>query len=161
MKNFARALKYEAWANTRTAASVRALADAEGADVAAAARLLAHIAAAQRIWLMRLRGEDSSPVDVWPDWNPERTERELAQNLAAFEDYERTMTKESLQEEISYRNSHGTEYRNTAHEVLRHLNRHAVYHRGQIASRVVAAGGEPALTDYILWVRETKGDSPR
>ncbi|NNE44657.1 MAG: hypothetical protein HKN12_10640 [Gemmatimonadetes bacterium] len=168
MKNFARALKYEAWANARTLESVRAVAgDAGGsagggaAAVADAVRLMAHIAAAQTIWRLRLLGEDSSAQAVWPDWDLDRTEREIAVNLAAFEDYERTMTKETLAAEITYRNSEGTEYRNTAHEVLRHLNRHAVYHRGQIASRVVEAGGTPAATDYIVWVREMKGEPAR
>ena len=88
-------------------------------------------------------------------------ERQLAENRAAFEAYERTMTGETLAAEISYRNSHGTEYRNTAHEVLRHLNRHAVYHRGQVAMCVKRAGGEPALTDYIMWIRERNGEAPR
>jgi uncharacterized damage-inducible protein DinB len=29
---------------------------------------------------------------------------------------------------------------------------HSTYHRGQIATRVRELGGEPALTDYVVWV---------
>jgi DinB family len=31
---------------------------------------------------------------------------------------------------------------------------HSSYHRGQIATLVRTAGGEPAATDYIYWCRE-------
>ncbi len=40
-------------------------------------------------------------------------------------------------------------------DVLTQLHGHSLYHRGQIASLVRAAGGEPAKTDFIFWSRES------
>ena len=38
-------------------------------------------------------------------------------------------------------------------DVLLHVVMHSVYHRGQIATEVRAAGHTPAYTDYIQAVR--------
>ncbi len=54
-----------------------------------------------------------------------------------------------------------TEYDTKVHDILRHLNRHGVYHRGQITIYLKRGGGEPADTDYIAWVREREGQPSR
>ena len=43
---------------------------------------------------------------------------------------------------------------NCIEDILAQLFGHSSYHRGQIATLVCAAGGEPAITDLIYWCRE-------
>jgi uncharacterized damage-inducible protein DinB len=60
---------------------------------------------------------------------------------------------ETLAREIDYRNSTGTQFRNTVSDILTHVVLHGSYHRGQIARLTREAGGTPAVTDYIAFVR--------
>ena len=55
---------------------------------------------------------------------------------------------------MKYRSYDGEPYRNTVDDVLTQMYGHSLYHRGQIASLVRAAGGTPAATDFIFWTRE-------
>lgn len=48
----------------------------------------------------------------------------------------------------------GVEFSTPMADVLMHLVMHSAYHRGQVALAVRAAGGKPALTDYVVWVRQ-------
>ncbi|HKS27436.1 MAG TPA: DinB family protein [Pyrinomonadaceae bacterium] len=38
------------------------------------------------------------------------------------------------------------------HETLLQVAMHTAYHRGQVATRLRQLGGEPPLTDFIVWV---------
>ena len=55
-----RQLRYDAWANAETLASLRSTAPPQ------ALRWMAHIVGAERLWLGRLTGEPS-PLAVWPE----------------------------------------------------------------------------------------------
>ena len=35
-----------------------------------------------------------------------------------------------------------------------HVVTHSAYHRGQVAAAVREAGGKPAATDLVVWVRQ-------
>jgi uncharacterized damage-inducible protein DinB len=156
VKNFERALRYEGWANRRVLACLR-----EHPGEARAWRIFAHILAAQELWLARLRGEDEGSAEVWPAWDAHRCEEALLRAEAGLTEFERGLGPDRLDERISYRNTRGTPYSTRVHDVLRHLNRHGVHHRGQIALLVRLGGGTPASTDYIVWVRELEGQPPR
>lgn len=40
----------------------------------------------------------------------------------------------------------------TFHETLLQVAMHSTYHRGQVSTRLRELGGEPPLTDFIVWV---------
>ncbi|WP_291425305.1 hypothetical protein [Deinococcus sp.] len=61
-------LNYDAWANARV---LRSLEAAHGAPQQAV-RLLGHVLGAQRVWLARLRGQDTSAVAIWPELSANR-----------------------------------------------------------------------------------------
>jgi len=141
-----RLLRYDAWANAETLASLRRT------PVPAGVRWLGHIVASEFLWLGRLL-EQPSELPVWPDLAPDeitdllgRLEREWAGYLAG-------LTEEDLADGVGYRNSLGEFWTNTVGDILTHVVAHAAYHRGQIAAAVRAAGGEPAYTDFIHAVR--------
>lgn len=62
-----------------------------------------------------------------------------------------------LQRAFTYAAFDGARYRSTVVDALTQLHGHSLYHRGQIASLVRAAGGQPAQTDFIFWSREPAG----
>lgn len=66
------------------------------------------------------------------------------------------LTPEKLDENLKYRNRKGVEFQTPIRDVLMHVIMHSVYHRGQVAAAVREAGGKPAATDYMVYVRKMK-----
>jgi len=54
---------------------------------------------------------------------------------------------------VQYRTTTGAPYENTVEEILTQVLLHGAYHRGQIALLVRQLDGQPAVTDFIAWVR--------
>jgi uncharacterized damage-inducible protein DinB len=139
-----RLLAHDAWANRAVLEALRG----DRAAPPACAKLLAHVLAAELLWLSRLRGE-ASPVAVWPDpdltWCAGEVER-LPGLWTRFLD---ESTPASLSGSIDYRNSKGEPWRSRVEDVLLHVATHSAYHRGQIAARLRAAGLEVPYTDFI------------
>ena len=148
LDHHARLLHYDGWANRETLASLRRVAPP------AAVRWLAHIAGAELLWLGRLTGEPSD-VAVWPDSDLDEAAGHLDRLASAWPRYLQGISDDDeLDEGIGYRNSRGEFWTSTVGDILTHVVAHSVYHRGQIAAAVSAAGGEPAYTDFIHAVRQ-------
>lgn len=118
-------------------------------------RLVAHLLAAERVWMLRLRGEDSSVQPVWPgETTLEEMRRMAAANAAEYDAFLAGLTDAELAAEVAYTNTQGTAFRTPVGEILLHVALHGAYHRGQIAQLVRAGGAAPVNTDYINFVRE-------
>ena len=61
---------------------------------------------------------------------------------------------EALARPFEYQSFEGAWYRNRVADILTQLFGHSLYHRGQIALLLRAAGAEPAVTDFVFWARE-------
>ena len=142
----ARLLRYDAWANAETLASLRR------APVPAGLRWLGHIVASELLWLGRLI-EAPSEVPVWPELAPDDIAGRLARLERDWAGYLGAITEEDLVDGVGYRNSLGEFWTNSVGDILTHVVGHSAYHRGQIAAAVRTAGGEPAYTDFIHAVR--------
>jgi uncharacterized damage-inducible protein DinB len=64
------------------------------------------------------------------------------------------LSDDEIQRAFVYKSFEGDWFRSVVADVLTPLYGHSLYHRGQIASLVRAAGGQPAATDFIFWSRE-------
>ena len=64
------------------------------------------------------------------------------------------LTEAGLDRAFEYKSLDAGSFRNLTGDILTQLFGHSLYHRGQIASLVKAAGGEPAVTDFVFWSRE-------
>jgi uncharacterized damage-inducible protein DinB len=155
-ERFQRWFEYERDAHARVLRSLESV-PAERrscAEFERAVSILAHIAAARRLWLIRLgviQGQATlSPKEV--------TLAEVAALLdsvhALWTDYLAGVTDEDLAREFEYQSLDAGRFRNRIEEILAQLFGHSWYHRGQIAMLVRAAGGEPAVTDLIYWCRQ-------
>ena len=140
--------EYELWANRRVLESLRSATE-HGKSVG----LLAHILAAQDIWLTRLDGRDSSHIVIFPERSLEECAAELDRLSGAVAVYLDAVDEAKLDEAVVYRNQSGREFHNTALDILTHVGLHAQHHRGQIASELRRLGETPAVTDFIVFRR--------
>jgi uncharacterized damage-inducible protein DinB len=125
----------------------------ESAEYRRALEILGHVAAARLMWLARL-GLGPRPADLFP-----KGVAQVASQLQAAHDswdkYLATLDDEALARSFDYQAIDGARYRNLLEEILTQLFTHSSSHRGQIAMLVRQSGGEPALTDFIYWSRES------
>jgi uncharacterized damage-inducible protein DinB len=113
----------------------------------------AHIAAAERVWLSRLRGEEAG-VAVWPEPDLKAFAQLSRENAEGFERLLEELAACGFRKDAVYKNSSGTEFRTGALDILTHVFMHGAYHRGQINAALRQAGCEPINVDYITYVRE-------
>jgi uncharacterized damage-inducible protein DinB len=149
VRQLRRSFEYDDWANREVIRSIEKIAEPPESCV----KLLAHMAAAQRIWYARLHHEDSSAIAVWPSLDLKECSIQLATQYPLWEKLLRNITAREMSEYVVYHNSKGQEFKNTVQEILVHVINHATYHRAQIAAEIRKSGGTPALTDYIVFCR--------
>jgi uncharacterized damage-inducible protein DinB len=147
ISDFRRLFAYDDWANREI---IRAL---QAAAPRRSLKFMAHILAAERLWLERLQGQNQS-LPVWPDFTPSQCHKQAEELPMLWRKYldERAGTGLSLP--IRYKNSKGELWSSRASDILMHVIMHSAYHRGQIAADMRAAGLVPAYTDFIHAVRQ-------
>ena len=112
----------------------------------------AHVLGAEHVWICRLRQAKPQQV-VWPTLNLDECAALAAENERDYRSYLDNLDDLRLASEVAYTNSAGQPFRSRVDDILCHVMMHGSYHRGQIASQVRRAGGTPAATDYIGFVR--------
>lgn len=114
--------------------------------------LYAHVLGAEEVWLARIQGRRPH-VAVWPTLSLDEATVLASRNAAELDMLVAATAPDDLPREIAYRNSAGQPFSSTLEDILLHVALHGAYHRGQIALLVRDAGGEPAPTDFIAYVR--------
>ncbi len=143
-----RLFAYDHWANTEY---LNALTGIEQPP-ARAVQLLAHIIAAQFLWMERILRRDLA-VKVWPDWDPAACAANLTDVASRWARYLEGIAADDLYSIVTYTNSKGERWENTLGDIAMHVANHGTYHRGQIATILRAAGFTPPYTDYIEAIR--------
>jgi uncharacterized damage-inducible protein DinB len=127
----------------------------ESASFQKALDIMDHIIAARRMWLFRFGIAAERPANLFPSGV---TLDDLAGNLKAMElgwtTYLEGLTEAALDRAFEYQSLDAGWFRSVIGDILTQLFGHSLYHRGQIASLVKAAGGQPAATDFVYWSRE-------
>jgi uncharacterized damage-inducible protein DinB len=145
---FLRLFDHAHWANLRLLDALAPEPDER------ALRVFAHLLAAERVWLMRLSGHDTSAEPIWPERSLAACGRIAAENARGYRDFLEAAGDDALDRSVAYRNSKGTAFETSVRDILTHVALHGAYHRGHIAASMRGAGAEPASTDFILYVRE-------
>lgn len=110
---------------------------------------------ARRVWLERLGVIAANAGTMFPGKADLVTVvADLAEVQNLWSEHLAGLSDRDLDRLIEYQSLDAGRYRNRLDEILTQLFGHSWYHRGQIASLVRAAGGEPAATDYIYWCRQ-------
>ena len=148
VSDFDRMFSYDRWANREC---VRAMQAGNVPD--ATAGRMAHILAAEKLWLERLVRKKQS-IQVWPNLTIEECSALVEEMALAWKAYLADLAPGGLDDKIEYRNSKGEEWSSRVEDVLMHVLMHSTYHRGQIALEMRAAGIDPAYSDFIHAVRQ-------
>jgi len=143
-----RQFAYNEWANREMLSSIRAHDPNERS-----LQLMAHILAAEILWLDRLKQQPQS-VRVWPAFDLAACEAKSKEMADSWSAYLQPMTERDLSREVRYTNSKGEPWTSNVLDILTHVILHSAYHRGQIASHMRAIGQNPAYTDFIHGVRQ-------
>lgn len=115
---------------------------------------MAHLLAAQQIWLLRCKNTPAPGAQLWPDWQAVQFKYIIEENHRAWVDFINSLTEDDLSRTSTYANSKGEHFENNLVDILTHLINHGTHHRAQIGQHLKLAGLErlPA-TDYIFFVR--------
>lgn len=148
MEHLRKLVDHLVWADTRVLDALRVTA---GSDPRAL-ELYAHVLGAEHVWLARISGKSPS-VPVWPMLTLDGCARLAGENVVALRRLVSDATPELLAQTVHYTNSAGRTYDSKIDDILLHVALHGAYHRGQVALIVRMAGGVPAPTDYIAYVR--------
>lgn len=116
--------------------------------------VFAHILAARKVWIERLRDGGRSETLVWPTPSWDECEVLIDDNDRAYKSAIGGMSDLDLDELVAYQNSKGETFVSRRVDILMHVLLHGSYHRGQVAQSVRRSGGEPTSTDYIFYLRE-------
>jgi uncharacterized damage-inducible protein DinB len=155
--HFRRWFAYERDAHAKVFASLETVPpeSRDSVEYRKALSVLAHIVTARRVWLGRL---GQIPLFAGSLFPTDLTATEIAalwsEVSAAWDEFLGTVDDAALQQVVEYQSFDAGRFRNTRDEILTQLFGHSWYHRGQIASLVKAANGQPAVTDFIYWCRQ-------
>jgi len=118
-----------------------------------AARLFAHVASVEHLWLARIEAREPD-FAVWPTaMSPAEAASLAAEHADLYERLVAGATAEALSRPVAYRNSAGRDFRSRVSDIVTHVAMHGSYHRGQIARQLRSAGFEPPYTDFIQYTR--------
>ena len=147
---FQRMFRYMAWADRRTVDSLKAVPAAQ----AEALPLLAHVLAAEHVWLSRLQ-QQAPRYAVWPELTLAECRQLADANAAAYHQYLDPLREDQLQLPVQYRTSQGLAMTSQVQDILMQVVTHGPYHRGQIAKVIGRHNGKPLNTDFIMFARES------
>ena len=149
LRFLSRQYAYSEWANRKVVETLRTL-----DPVPAKSRgWMAHIVAAEILWLARLEGKPSDVI-VWPDWSITSTLENLENVSERWRQHFVRISTTDLEVQVNYTNSQGQPWSSAAVEIYTHISHHSAYHRGQIAAELSTLGNEPAYTDFIHATRQ-------
>lgn len=141
--------RYDAWANEQALKMLRDVVT----DHARARGLLAHILAAQLVWMTRLHERDSSDIALFPDHTLDQCEAWIEHHRDSYGSFLEAIDEDALENEVGYTNTRGESYSTPIREILLHVANHGTYHRGQIALALREAHHTPINTDFITFTR--------
>ncbi|HVO74417.1 MAG TPA: DinB family protein [Ignavibacteriaceae bacterium] len=146
---FLELFKYNSWANERVFES---LAQFESPPEKAV-ELLSHIYNSQEIWLSRIKARKAGAENPWQKHSFEKCIELLRQCGDEWFSFLNNLKIGEENAEFEYRNTKGEKFNNKIKDAIIQVINHSTYHRAQIASLVRNAGGNPAVTDYIVFKR--------
>ncbi len=117
-------------------------------------KFMAHLLAAQQVWLKRAKGLPGVVGALWPDWPADSLAPIIAENGQQWIDYLSELNPEDFEKTISYQDTRGNHWQNKLTDILAQLTNHGTHHRAQAGQHLILAGVEQLpVTDYIFFIR--------
>jgi len=153
-------IDYNYWARDRVLDAVDTLTPEQfirpmGNSFSSVRDTIAHICAAERIWITRLKGEKAQgpqTPDRIPDLDTAR--REWAELEAEMREQLAKLGPEVVERTIEYQDLRGKDQSDALWQVLQHVVNHGTYHRGQITTMLRQLDAAPPKSmDLIAFYR--------
>jgi len=116
-------------------------------------QLMAHLLAAQQVWLTRCRGESFTGA-LWPAWKADTFVKIIEENSEGWLGYLDTLGAADFDKQIHYKNTKGEFFENKLSDVLAHAINHGTHHRAQVGQYLKSGGTDLPFTDYIFYIRQ-------
>ena len=152
-------IEYTAWASRRLLDAAAGLtAEQLTRDFATADKsvvgTLAHIFAADRIWIGRIQGKPPARfLDRTAEVNLEFLASAWPNVLDEWSAWAAGQTAESLAGTLTYSDLKGNQYHQSLWQLVLHVVNHGTHHRGQVAGFLRAMGVVPPPLDLIAYFR--------
>lgn len=153
-------MRYAAWASKRIVDALAHLTEAElardfqTADKTAIATL-AHIYAADRVWLARVQGRKIEKfIDPEVDCRMETLREDWPALLDHWDAVLGAQSDASVQHTIRYHNLKGVPSETPLWHIVLHVVNHGTHHRGQVSGFLRTMGHVPPVLDLIAYYRE-------
>jgi uncharacterized damage-inducible protein DinB len=122
-------------------------------------QLMAHLLAAQLIWVSRCLDLPPANVELWPPLGDKRFDFPaiVTSNHHAWITYLYELKETDFDKIISYKTLKGDSFDNKLSDIITHVINHGTHHRAQIGQLLKFAGVENLpITDYIFYLRQLK-----
>src|SRR5687767_13575122 len=106
MTHLRKLFSHESWASRRLLTRLREVPDLDPQ----VPRLFAHIQAGLKVWILRIRGENSRGMLIWPELSLGECEALIDENEKAYSAILAGHSEEFLERKVSYTNQHGLSY---------------------------------------------------
>jgi uncharacterized damage-inducible protein DinB len=119
------------------------------------AQLMAHLLAAQQVWLGRLQGFDNPPAAaLWPAGDAKTFEQIINSNHTDWLSFVNQLVDNDMSKIISYKNFQNVLCESTMSDIFTHVINHGTHHRAQVGQHLKLAGiSALPTTDYIAFTR--------
>jgi uncharacterized damage-inducible protein DinB len=119
-------------------------------------QLIAHLLAAQQVWLTRCTGRPAAGGALWPDWPAGTFEQIINDNHLGWLNFLEKLDNGDFEQLVSYKDSKGNAFENKLCDILAHLINHGTHHRAQAGQHLKLSGADLPTTDYIFYLRTLK-----
>ena len=115
---------------------------------------LAHIYAADRIWMHRIEGRPPVKFITDEDRDLALLNREWPALLDAWKQWAAGLNDRTLGESASYKDLKGNPYTTPYWQIILHVVNHGTHHRGQVSGFLRALGHVPPPLDLMAYYRQ-------
>jgi uncharacterized damage-inducible protein DinB len=147
---FTRLFKYDQFANRQIATLIL-----NNSQNQTAVQLMAHLLAAQQIWLKRCKTQPAPGGPLWPDWPAESLMEIIDANHQEWLTYLETLQPDDFETVINYQNTAGLTFNDKLSDILAHVINHGTHHRAQAGQHLKMANEKLPVSDYILYIRQS------
>ena len=155
MKNyFITLFNYDRWANELMLKSIT-----EAGFPEKPVQLMAHLLAAQQVWLNRCQGFTLAAIELWPALGTahEDLPNRVQDNYKGWINFLNGLSNDDFEKIIGYKNTKGDSFSDALQNILAHVINHGTHHRAQIGQLLKFAGLENLPgTDFIAYLRHVK-----
>jgi uncharacterized damage-inducible protein DinB len=152
-------LAYSAWASQRLLDAVAQIPSGElTRDFQTADRTvigtLAHVFAADRIWLARVTGATSGEFITDADRQLPVLQKDWPELHARWQQWAGQLTDESVRSIVEFKDTKGNPHRLLLWQIILHVVNHGTHHRGQVSGFLRTMGHTPPPLDLSFFYRE-------